>query len=73
MTTTTAPTTLYVTNACQFCGLTSTVKLTAAEVAAWVTGAPIQDAMPDRPANERELIRSGIHPECWTAMFGSPE
>ena len=72
-TTTTAPTTPYVTNACQFCGAASTVELTAAEVAAWLTGAPIQDAMPDRPAPSRELVRNGTHPECWTAMFGSPE
>jgi hypothetical protein len=72
MTATTAPTTLYVTNACQFCGTTSTVELTAKEVAVWVTGAPIQDAMPDRPAPSRELVRNGTHPECWTAMFGLP-
>jgi hypothetical protein len=71
--TTTAPSTLYVTPSCQLCGATSTVELTAAEVAAWVTGAPIQDAMPDRPAPSREQIRTGIHPQCWTAMFGHPE
>jgi len=66
-------TTPYITPECQFCGLTGVVELTATEVAVLATGAPVQDAMPDRPAPSREQVRTGIHPECWTAMFGTPE
>ena len=66
-------TTTHVTDACLFCHQTSTVTLTAQEARDWQTGTPIQDAMPDRTTGERELIRSGIHPECWTGMFGSAE
>lgn len=58
------------TAACMFCQRTSVVDLTAAEAAAWRSGVVIQDAMPQRPAPERELIRSGIHPECWAENFG---
>jgi hypothetical protein len=60
----------YETDACMFCQRTSVVEQTAAEAGALRSGAVIQDAMPERPAPERELIRSGIHPECWAENFG---
>jgi len=60
----------YETAACMFCQQVSGVELTVAEAAAWRSGVVIQDAMPERPAPERELIRSGIHPECWAINFG---
>jgi len=60
----------HVTTACTFCHETSIVELNEAEARRWRAGTPIQDAMPDRPAAERELIRSGIHPTCWTDAFG---
>ena len=56
--------------ACMFCQRTSVVEVTATEAGAWRGGVAIQDAMPERPAAERELIRSGIHPECWAENFG---
>ncbi|WP_288785949.1 hypothetical protein [uncultured Microbacterium sp.] len=61
----------HVTPACMFCGRTSVVELTSDEAAALRAGAPIQDAAPNRPAPERELIRSGIHPACWADAFGT--
>ncbi|ROS48753.1 hypothetical protein [Frigoribacterium sp. PhB118] len=66
-------TTAHVTTACMFCHRTSTIDLTIQEARDWHAGTPIQDAMPERPADERELIRSGIHPDCWTAAFGLAE
>ncbi|MCJ0700255.1 hypothetical protein FRIG_03750 [Frigoribacterium faeni] len=66
-------TTHHTTPACMFCQGETAVELTAAEAARWSAGTPIQDAMPNRPAAERELIRSGIHPECWTGAFGVPD
>jgi hypothetical protein len=66
-------TTTHVTDACMFCHRATTIDLTAQEAQDWQAGTPIQDAMPDRAAPERELIRSGFHPECWTATFGTPE
>jgi len=64
---------LYVTEACMVCGLQSRFELTSAEYHDWRNGAPIQDAMPDRTRPERETIRSGIHPECWTNAFGADD
>lgn len=60
----------HVTPACMFCQQASIVELTPAEADALRAGALIQDAAPTRPAPERELIRTGIHPGCWDAAFG---
>jgi hypothetical protein len=63
----------HVTPACMFCQETSTVELTRAEHRMLTEGVPVQDAMRDRTAAERELIRTGIHPTCWAAAFGPAE
>lgn len=57
------------TPACWHCGKPSTVELTAEEHAAWVAGALIQVALPNRDDDFRELIKTGIHPKCWAEMF----
>lgn len=36
---------------------------------AWKDGAYIQDAFPDMSADVREMLVSGIDPECWAAIF----
>jgi len=64
---------LLTTDACMVCGVRSRFELTSAEYHEWRNGAPIQDAMPERPRSERETIRSGIHPECWTNAFGTDD
>lgn len=58
-----------VTPPCMKCGERSTVELTETERAALETGALIQLALPERDADFRELVISGIHPACWAAMF----
>jgi len=67
---TTTQTVRHTTQACMFCDQCSTVELTSAEATAWRAGVVIQGAMPDRSIPERELIRSGIHPECWAENLG---
>lgn len=62
----------HTTPACLFCDRSSVVELTPEEAAALRAGAPIQHAAPTRPDPERELIRSGIHPQCWADNFGAP-
>lgn len=64
---------LLTTEACEFCGGRSRFELTTAEYHYWRNGAPIPDAMPERARPERETIRSGIHPECWTNAFGTDD
>jgi len=42
-------------------------------LAAWATGALIQDAFPTRNANQREFVLTGTTPEEWDAAFGEDE
>lgn len=59
------------TPACTYCGKTSVVILSRQEFKDVAEGyLAIQDALPTRDADFRELLKSGIHPECWDAMTG---
>lgn len=58
------------TKACMACGKTSTLELDAQEAAALNAGAMVQDALPTRSADERELVITGTHGDCWDKMFG---
>jgi hypothetical protein len=70
---TTADTINVRTKRCFHCGDTTVVALNATAFAAWQGGAYIQDAFPHMKADERELLISGTHPACWTAMFSDDE
>ena len=48
------------------------VDCTEEQIELWQAGMKIQDAMPDVPAPLREFVKSGITPEEWRVMFGSP-
>jgi hypothetical protein len=54
---------------CLHCGVSGTIELTDAEVHALETIPFIHKALPNRTADERELLISGTHPACWDAMF----
>jgi hypothetical protein len=53
---------------CEWCGKTSTVMVNADRYEAWCGGKLVQLAFPDMPADQRELLISGTHPECWKQM-----
>lgn len=36
----------------------------------WLCGEKIQNAMPNVPAEDREMLISGICPSCWQKTFG---
>lgn len=55
---------------CMACGEASIVELTDSEQVALDSGALIQNALPHRTADERELLITGTHGECWDKMFG---
>lgn len=63
-------TTTVTTRKCMFCGEASRVELTADQATLDRTGTPIQDVLPDVPADQRELLISGTHPACWAGAFG---
>ena len=63
----------YETKPCMHCGKTTVMKLDRESVEAWKNGEFIQEAFPELNKGSRELIVSGIHPECWNAMFGDED
>lgn len=54
---------------CPYCKSSSVMYLSAKELADWQNGLQIQDAFIDMVADERELLKTGIHPECWVLLF----
>lgn len=58
---------------CPHCGIASTMPL-AEEVITrlnnrFASGELIQDILPAMSLEQREMIITGTHPECWDAMF----
>lgn len=62
-----------ITTTCPFCGRSTDVLVDEVEYGCWLEGMSIQDAMPDLSPDEREMLISGICPNCWEQMFGSDE
>jgi hypothetical protein len=59
-----------ITNSCILCGKESSVSVDSHSLYLYNQGAMIQDAFPTLTANEREVIKTGIHGECWDEQFG---
>jgi hypothetical protein len=45
------------------------LKITQAQLNAWVDGMLIQDAMPQLPPEHREFLMTGITPDEWDSVF----
>ena len=57
------------TPACIVCGKPSEVSLTDEEFNRLQSGLLIQEALPDWTPGQREVLQTGIHPECWDRMM----
>lgn len=57
---------------CFLCGEQSTVTVPLQGFTLWQSGALVQFAFPEMPAEQRELLISGNHPECWDREFDRP-
>lgn len=55
---------------CPFCGNSFVLSVDEDDYLAWRGGMLVQDAFPYLSAEERELLISGICPECWEKTFG---
>ena len=62
-----------VTTICPFCGMPHDVEVDFLDFCAWQNGALAQDAFPYLSADEREMLISGICPDCWERTFGGYE
>lgn len=59
-----------ITRNCVKCGLPQEIHCTPEELARYEEGSmPIQHAMPNTPADERELFISGYCGACWKRLF----
>lgn len=56
---------------CLHCGASSVITLDGSEYFAYFNrGMSINQAFPTLTAEQRELLISGIHPECWADFMG---
>jgi hypothetical protein len=64
------PNTVIVEKRCFHCGKIARLEVPKSQFDAWRSGVLAQDAFPNLSAEEREMLISGTHPECWKEMFG---
>ena len=60
---------------CRVCGNRSVIEgVDALGFVEWQQlGRPIQEALPTLDADQRELLMTGTHAQCWETMFGGDE
>jgi hypothetical protein len=69
-----APETIEVTcPPCFLCQKRGTVRVIESQFRAWQAGELIQRAMPEMTADNREMLITGTHPDCWDAMMGEED
>ena len=56
---------------CPFCGHANEVEVNENDYWDWEDGALVQDAFPYLKVEEREMLISGICPNCWDGMFNA--
>lgn len=61
-----------ITKACPFCNRRYQNVFDADAYRKWEQGMNVQDAFPDRSADDREFLITGICPECWDKMDRNP-
>ena len=65
--------TMLVKTTCPICHCDTYIQVDAEEYARWQAGELIQVAMPYLDADEREILISGICPNCWDDTFGDED
>lgn len=58
---------------CFVCGKRGEVTVAKADFERYQGGALIQQAFPELPVDQREMLISGTHPACWDELFGGDE
>lgn len=53
---------------CMFCGKTSEIIVDMEDIARYLGGEHVQNVWPNWPADQREMLVTGTHPECWDEM-----
>lgn len=59
---------------CMHCGKQSEIWVDNEALGKWIKRELlIQDAFPELTYDQRELLKTGTHPQCWIAMFGDDD
>ncbi len=58
---------------CIVCGKSATVQVTEEGLHRWNMGQLAQNAFPHMSDDEREMLITGTHPECWEKLFPPEE
>lgn len=61
------------TRPCMKCGKASILEVKQEQFNRWRKGEHVQNVWPEWSSDERELLITGTHPECWKRMFGDDE
>ncbi|MGH7792057.1 MAG: hypothetical protein ACREOB_07040 [Thermodesulfobacteriota bacterium] len=61
------------TMSCPVCGKSEYIGVDKEKYSKWALGEHIQDVWPEWTADQREMIITGTHPECWDKMMGEEE
>ena len=62
-----------VTHNCPICNKYTVMVVDIAEFNAWRAGLLIQQAFPTMSQEDRELLISGTHPDCWDSLFSEED
>lgn len=58
---------------CMMCQRTSTLQIREEGLRLWKAGQLIQHALPELSADEREMLLTGMHPDCWVNWASEPQ
>ena len=59
---------------CPFCNIYSDISIDLIDLISWeVDGLPAQDAFPYLSDDDREMVISGICPDCWYSIYGEAD
>jgi len=62
-----------ITPRCSECHRVSRLRVPRPGYELWRAGAHIQDALSTLTAQEREMLMTGIHPDCWDQLMAAIE
>lgn len=65
--------TAFATKRCGKCGKGGVIMVDEDQLFKWLTGSLIQEAFPFMDVSLREQMISGMHPECWDAIFADTD
>jgi hypothetical protein len=54
---------------CMFCKKTTELEVDEFKLKLFIRGESVQSMWPEWNADQRELLLTGTHPECWDAML----